>query len=378
MKANSLIRSGALILALALAPHPTSASNLGGAPKGDEGGAVFTMDNAAAANRILAYHRTPDGALEPFGSFVTGGRGTGAGLGNQGGLALSENGRWLFACNAGSDDVTVFLVTPRGLVRTDQIGARGRRPISLALHGNLLFVLNAGGQVGDQDGLAGFLLLAGKLHPLAHSVHALSADNTGPAQIGFSPDGHILVVTEKNTGVIDTFTVDNDGSIDEVKHFASAGQTPFGFAFRRQELIVTEAFGGARDASAASSYDLQRDGDLAVISPSVPTTESSACWAVVSGSGRFAYTANTGSGSISGFSIAMDGRLGLLTPGGVTGATGPDSSPADLAMSGDSRFLYSRNGDGTISAFRVNPDGSLTSRPGVTGISAGGSGLVAK
>jgi 6-phosphogluconolactonase (cycloisomerase 2 family) len=71
---------------------------------------------------------------------------------------------------------------------------------------------------------------------------------------------------------------------------------------------------------------------LAVISPSVPTTESSACWVVVSGSGRFAYTANTGSGSISGFSVAVDGRLGLLTPGGVTGVTGPDSSPADLAM----------------------------------------------
>jgi len=211
MKADSQIRSGALVLALALAfalaPHPTSASNLGGAPQRDERGAVFTMDNDAAANRILAYRRTPDGTLEPIGSFVTGGRGTGAGLGNQAGLALSENGRWLFSCNAGSDDVTVFLVTPRGLVRTDQIGARGRRPISLALHGNLLFVLNAGGQVG---------------------------------------------------------------------------------------------------------------------------------------------------------------------------VAGPDSYQADLAMSGDSRFLYSRNGDGTISAFRVNPDGSLTSRPGVTGIPAGASGLVAQ
>jgi hypothetical protein len=123
--------------------------------------------------------------------------------------------------------------------------------------------------------------------------------------------------------------------LTRAKHFQSSGQTPFGFAVRGPDLIVTEAFGGATDASAASSYELNRDGNLEVISPTVATTETSACWVVVTGSGRFAYTANTGSGTISGYRLGTDGALTLLNADGVTGITGANSSPADMTLSLD-------------------------------------------
>src|SRR5262249_15627348 len=171
------------------------------------------------------------------------------------------------------------------------------------------------------------------------------------------------------------FAVDNDGSIDDASHFQSAGQTPFGFAFRGHELLVSEAFGGATDASAASSYDIDRDGQLQVISPSVPTTETSACWLVVTENGRFAYTANTGSGTISGYRISPNGELALLNSDGVTGITGPNSSPADMTFSFNNRFLYCRGGNGTISAFLVNPDGSLSALEGISGLAVGATGL---
>ncbi len=372
---DSFVRCSALALLLALIPNGARASD--GGHRRDEGGAIFTMDNAAAGNHILTYSRDADGSLKADGTFATGGLGTGGGLASQGAVILSSNGRWLFACNAGSDEISVFLVAPKGLVLTHKVSSGGKRPISLTLHRNLLFVLNAGGQAGQQDNVAGFLFFDGALIPLAHSTHALSADHTNPAEVSFSSDGEVLVVTEKDTGVIDTFTVDNDGSITDAKHFQSSGQTPFGFALRGHDLIVSEAFGGATDASAASSYDLDNDGNLEIISASVPTTETSACWAVVTEGGRYAYTANTGSGTISGYRIA-DGALTLLNADGVTGITGPGSSPADMTLSVNSRFLYCRTGNGTISGFRVNANGSLSALRSISGLPAGTTGLAGR
>lgn len=377
MKMESFIRHSALALAMTLMANNSQAHNQDEYRR-DETGAIYTMDNAAAANHVLAYRRAANGTLTPAGSFATGGRGTGSGLGSQGAIALSSNGRWLFACNAGSDSVSVFLVAPHGLVLTHKVASGGKRPISLALHRNSLFVLNAGGQAGDTDNVTGFALFAGRLYPLPESKHALSADNTNPAQVGFASDGEVLIVTEKDTGIIDTFTVDNDGTLEDAKLFQSSGQTPFGFAVRGRDLVVTEAFGGLPDASAASSYNLDRDGDLEIISPTVPTTETSACWAIVTGNGRFAYTANTGSGTISGYRLATDGSLTLLSADGVTGSTGADSSPADMALSLNSRFLYCRNGNGTISAFRVNATGDLSPLNGIAGLPPGSAGLAGR
>jgi 6-phosphogluconolactonase (cycloisomerase 2 family) len=332
------------------------------------------MDNSASGNHVLAYNRAADGGLSFLGEFATGGLGTGAGLGNQGALILSRSGRWLFACNAGSDEISVFRVMPQGLQLTDTVSSGGRRPISLTVHRNLVYVLNAGGLVSDADNVTGFHFFNGELSPIAGSTRPLSAANTDPAQINFSPDGNVLIVTEKATNIIDTYTVNDDGVIDEHQQFTSVGQTPFGFSFRHDVLTVSEAFGGAAGASAASSYELAEDGDLQVISPSVPTTETAACWVIVTRNGRFAYVSNTGSGTISGYRVVRNGTLHLLNDDGVTGTTGP--GPIDLAMSRSSRYLYSLNsGDGTISAFRVNANGSLNALPGVSGIPAGANGL---
>src|SRR5262245_19842201 len=66
-------------------------------------GQVFTMSNASSGNAVLSYGRAADGSLRAVGSFATGGIGTNAGLGNQGGLALDEEGHTLIVVNAGSN-----------------------------------------------------------------------------------------------------------------------------------------------------------------------------------------------------------------------------------------------------------------------------------
>lgn len=117
------------------------------------------------------------------------------------------------------------------------------------------------------------------LTPLADSTRPLSDAAASPAQISFSPNGRLLVVTEKATNRLATYTVDRDGRASGPMAYASAGMTPFGFAFTsRGYLIVSEAFGGAVDASAVSSYRLMGSTPQAV-SRSVSETSYPRCLA---------------------------------------------------------------------------------------------------
>lgn len=338
-------------------------------------GQVFTMTNAESGNEILIFNHHPQQGLVGAGSVATGGDGTGAGLGNQGGVILSKHHRWLYAVNAGSDSVSVFRVRKDGLTLIDTIPSDGSQPVSLTRHDNLLYVLNAG-----SDSIAGFTVNGdGTLSPLAGSVQGLSGVGTGPAQISFTPWGDALVVTEKATNRITTFLVDEDGLPGPAVVNDSAGPTPFGFDFDRYgHLLVSEAAGGAPDASSLSSYEIQEDGTLVVLASAVPTTETAACWVEMSRNGRYAFTTNAGSSSISAFETGRDGSLMLTTEDGVAASTGAGSAPIDLALSTRGNYLFSLSAaDGTIAAFRLVGNRKLVPVPGVTGLPGTVNGLAA-
>jgi 6-phosphogluconolactonase len=317
-------------------------------------GAVYTLSNAATGNAVIEFARARDGELAQVASYPTGGLGTGAGLGSQGAVVLNKSGRWLLAVDAGSDEISVFAVTHRGLRQTDRIGSGGDMPISVTIHGRLVYVLNAGG-----DGnITGFWLGSqGQLSPISGSTRPLSSAASAPAQVEFTPDGDRLVVAEKDAHVISTYRIGSSGRARGPVVNPSEGMTPFGFAFdQRGHLIVSEAFGGAPGASAVSSYRIGGGGHLRTLSASVGTTQKAACWTVVIG--RFAYVTNTGSGTVSSYRIERTGEIHLLDAD--AGLTGAGSSPIDAAASRGGRFLYVL-GDGTdeITAFRVRANGSL-------------------
>lgn len=339
-------------------------------------GAVYTMSNAADSNAVLIFDRSFDGRLRAAGAVPTGGTGSGGGLGNQGGLVLSDDERWLLAVNAGSADISVFQVQRRGLRLVSRTPSGGTRPISVTIHRRLVYVLNAG-----SDSITGFTLSRqGTLDPLAGSTRALSGAAVDPAQIEFNPGGDVLVVTEKATNQIVTYQVGQDGLPGDPQVQASAGQTPFGFAFgRRDQLFVSEAFGGAPDQSAVSSYEIDDDGGLQTVSASAGTTETAACWVVVTPDGRFVYTTNTGSGSITGYEVGFDGALTILNANGRTGVTSTGSSPIDMALSRSGHFLYSLNsGTRTIGAFLVTHSGDLVRLTFTGGLPASANGLAAR
>ncbi|MBA3555989.1 MAG: beta-propeller fold lactonase family protein [Gemmatimonadales bacterium] len=339
-------------------------------------GAVYVSTNSPTGNEVLMFPRDGNGRLGAPRAFATGGLGTGGGLGNQGAVVLNRAGGRLFAVNAGSNQVSVFAVRRQGLELLDRVWSGGTRPVSIAVHRRLVYVLNAGGA----GNIRGFVLdRDDNLRHLAGSTRGLSSSAAEAAQVAFSPDGALLVVTEKATNVIGTYTVGADGRAIGPNNFQpSAGATPFGFAFRHKGmLVVSEAFAGAADASALSSYRVGPGGTLSAISPSVGTTETAACWVVVTRDGGFAYTSNTGSNAISGYRLSPAGELRLLDADGVTATT--QAAPIDLGLTNDDRFLYSLDsGAGTISAFRVKADGSLAPRPGASGLPAGANGLAAR
>lgn len=340
-------------------------------------GAVYTMTNASEGNAVQAYVRAADGTLSPAASYPTGGYGSGGGLGNQGGVVLSDDGRWLFVVNAGSDELSVFAVTRHGLKLVQTLRSGGVRPVSVTSNEDLVYVLNAG-----SDSIAGFRMThQGRLEAIANSERPLSGTGTAAAEIQFSPGGHDLVITEKATNKLVVYEVDRDGLPEATPEIVdSVGQTPFGFSFgKHRNLFVSEAAGGAANASSVSSYRLTRAGDLDVVSGQVPTGLTAACWIVVTPDGRYLYATDAGSGAISGYRIDPRGGITLLDANGITATTGAGSAPIDMAISHNGRYLYALStANHTVSEFRIHEDGSLTPIGTLQDLPAAANGLAAR
>jgi 6-phosphogluconolactonase len=327
---------------------------------------VYTESNSPAGNAILAYYHSPGGLLIPNGAYPTGGLGTGANLGSQGAVVLSKNGKRLFAVNAAGNTVSMFAVDAFGHLQWKaNAPSGGQTPISVTVDGQTVYVLNAGGT----PNITGFSVGAKSLDPIPGSTRQLAPGDSGPAQVQFSPNGRQLVVTNKASNTIDSWLVGFDGLGPFATVTHSAGGTPFGFDFDTHgDVLVSEA------AGSASSYSPLSTGGLSLITGPVSTNGQAApCWLVASADGRFAYTANAGSGSISEFAI---GKKGQLTLTGSPTQIGPGSHPLDEAA-GSNGFLYDLvDGFHQLAAFRIDAaTGALVQDASLGGLPAGAVGL---
>ena len=329
-------------------------------------GAVFTATNGANGNAVVAFARGDDGSLIFAGTFNTGGKGIGGTtdpLASQYSLLLDgEDDRLLFVVNAGSNNVSTFRVNGASLTLVGTTGSGGTLPTSLAIAKHTLYVLNAGSNT-----VRGFDVGPnGDLTANTAASAALSTGASGAAAIRASRDGKFLVVTEKGSRTIDVFAIGGQGQLGSAVQTASAGIAPFGFDFVKESQIAVSEAGSA----AASLYAVAKSGALAVESPSVSTNGQAApCWLIATTNGRFAYTANAGSGTISGYSVDAQGMFRLLMPTGISGSTGAGSTPLDLDLSRGDRYLYVlESGAGRIGAFAVGEQGSLTALAGIGGL----------
>lgn len=324
--------------------------------------AVFTLSNATSGNRVLVFARAADGTLAPAGSAATGGNGTGANLNSQGALALSPDGRRLYAVNAASNTLTVFAVHGTHLEWLAAVPSGGTTPTSVTAGHGRVYVLNAG-----TPGVTGFWATGHGVRRIDDGATTLAAADSAPAQVSLNPAGTALAVTNTGSNTIDTISLNRDGSIHRLRSHPSAGLTPFGFAFTaRGVLVVSDAH--QAPFSAASSYRIGHTGSLRLLSGPVSSNEAAACWVAITG--RWAFTADAGSGTISAYRVGDGGRLHLAAAAAAD--AGPTSNPLDESITPDGRYLdVLTDGLHSITSYRIGQDGSLTAVGATGGLPAG-------
>ena len=346
--------------ATAVLPAAASASNLASPVVGH----VYVNDNTAGTNTIGAFDRHVDGTLTPeAGSpFAAGGAGTGAGLASQGALQISPDGRFLIAADAGSNQVSVLRITGNGslkLVHEGVVPSGGVLPVSISIHGDLVYVANSGNGGSNYTGFR--LRPNGRLQPIAGSAVALP-DGSQPGDVLFNGDGTRLAGTRVGTSQIDSFTVGPGGLLTAApgSPFPAQGLGPFGSEFRPtnpDQLFVSNAHNAG--TGTVSAFSDSADGTLSPIGSSpFADLQTAPCWVEISHNGQFLFTVNTGSGSISRYSIASGGALTLLgsTPVKASGGVGA----VDARLSPDGHILYvNESKAGAVGAFAVS-GGNLT------------------
>ena len=363
-------------VATAASPAFASASSPAGASRA--GHAVFVQTDNTAGNRVVAYDRAADGTLAPAGSYATGGRGgilAGSVVdhtASQGSLASDLQHGLLYAVNAGSDTISVFATRGDRLALRQVLGSGGTFPVSVTVHGDVVYVLNSlnGGSV------QGYRILGGSaLVPLPGSHRALGLDpnatpqfTTTPGQVAFTPDGSQLVVTTKGNGNdIDVFSVGFGGLLSAKPTVnEQPGTVPFAIAFDPfGHLVIAEA-----GTNAVSTFQLSRGGTASLLHRT-PTGQAATCW--VTAAGSFLFASNAGTPSESGFTTSASGQLSLL------GNTATDPGAVDAASAASGRFLYVQTGgNGIVDEFSVAANGALTKIGAVTVPGAvGGEGIVA-
>lgn len=306
-------------------------------------GHVYLNDNTAGANTIAAFNRHLDGRLtpEPGSPFTAGGAGTGAGLASQGAIQLAGAGRFLLSVDAGSSQISVQKVLPDGALRlVDVASSGGVLPVSIAVHGDLVYVANAG---PADTNYTGFRLSPwGRLRPIRGSTVTLPS-SAQPGDVLFNSTGTKLIGSRVGTSQIDSFTVGFSGRLTAApgSPFTAQGLGPFGSQFRPtnpDQLFVSNAHNGT-GLGTVSAFTDSPSGSLTPIGNSPYADQQTApCWVVVSHDGRYLFAVNTGSGTISRYAIAPGGELTLL--GSTTVAASAGVGAVDPGLSPGGHFLF--------------------------------------
>ncbi|MGK3939987.1 beta-propeller fold lactonase family protein [Streptomyces caeruleatus] len=370
---GALATAAAATVAVSLASASQSGASGAGADR-----AVFIQGNELNGNTIRVFARDGQGKLKPAGTYATGGRGGDQvdaptdSLASQGSLVYDDASRTLLAVNAGSGTLTSFRVDGTTLKDRQVVDTGGEFPSSVAVRGEIAYVMNAGGKGSVQ----GFRITAKGLSPIRGSFRSLGLANkdiprfdTSPGEVEITPDGRNLVVTTKGNNTVEVFPLKRNGlpSVAEPVVNKSAGNVPFAISFDRtgSRMLVAEA-----EKSTVTTYQVKHDGTLKVLQKPLASGQEVLCW--LERAGNYFYGGNTGNSTVTGYRMDKHGKLALTNEVGV--ATPPSSKSQgviDIAVTKDAKFVYVQNAvSGTVDGFRVEKNGALTKVTTVEGLPA--------
>jgi 6-phosphogluconolactonase (cycloisomerase 2 family) len=266
--------------------------------------------------------------------------------------------------------VSVFTASGDKLHLRQTIHSGGTFPVSIAVRGRLVYVVNAlnGGSV------QGFWVRGSHLSAITGSNRGLHLSTTAtpqftntPGQVAFSRNGgQLLVTTKANGNNIDVFKVASDGTLSASPVVNNEPNTvPFAITYDAAgNLVVAEA-----GTNALATFDLHANGKLTLLDQ-VSTGQAATCW--VAADNNHLYASNAGSANVTGYGDATRGSLTLL------GNTSTDPGTVDAVASPHGRYLYVQTGgNGIVDEFSV-AKGGLTEIGSVTVASAaGGEGIAA-
>eukprot|EP00984_Skeletonema_dohrnii_P021380 scaffold10670_cov103-Skeletonema_dohrnii-CCMP3373.AAC.5 len=326
---------------------------------------VYTMTNQPM-NEVLVYSRnTCDGSI------LSGSNGDGINLPRPVDDPLASTGSiitaddCLLAVNAGSDDISTFrILSPAEIQLVARYHSDGNFPVSLAEREGLVYVLNAGGNGSMQ----GFHLTPEtcELTPIEQDPIVLNQGNVAPsdpaffpaspAQIGFTPEGNIVVTIKVNgggqnfpsgEGSLNVYSINPENGtttnefLTQTNVNGTAGSlVPFSFDFDdKGNLLLVEAFGAGgpvenagENAGAVRVY-ADIDGIAVNVTADI-TNQTTSCWIVYNPKNSCVYTTNNGGSSISALSW-KDDELELIDAVAAT-----LNNPLDMVLSPDYKYLY--------------------------------------
>ena len=338
-------------------------------------GHVYVNDNTAGTNTIGGFDQHADGSLTPLAGspFSAGGAGTGTVVGSQGSIQATEDGKWIIAVDAGSNQVSVLAVGGDGSLSQapgTPVSSGGIEPVSIAVYNRLVYVANEGNGTSGSN-YTGFTLADdGRLKPLSNSTVALPPTAL-PGDILFNGTGKNLVgievgTTDPTTFLIDSFRVGHDGRLTPAagSPYPAEAPGPFGSEFsptHPHHLYVSNAHGGT-DNGSVSAFRVNPNAKLKSIHGSpYADGQTAPCWVEISHDGRYLFAVNTGSTTISSYRILPNGSLRLI--GSTPFSSGPGIAPFDARLDPAGDYLYVVDAAiASVSGFSVS-GGSLTELP---------------
>jgi 6-phosphogluconolactonase len=366
-------------LGLAIAPAVAGASPTTSSPVV---GNVYVNDNTTGVNTIAGFARHADASLTPLADapFVAGGAGAGSSLASQGALQITADGKFVVAVDAGSNQVSVLRVENDGslkLLPGRVVSSGGTLPVSVAIHDNLVYVANAGPTNSNYTGFT--LSPSGHLAPIPGSTISLP-NGSQPGDVSFNSTGTNLIGARVGTSLIDSFSVGSNGLLTAAPTSPIAAQAtgPFGSEFNPadpSQLFVSNAHQGAGQGS-VSTFIAAGDGTLSAVSPTPSANgQSGTCWVDVNSSGTALFAVNTGSGTVSSYSVGSNGALTLAGNTPVSSQAGVGAVDLRLGPAGKTLWVDESKAN-QIGVFAVNGT-SLTQLPSVAlPVGAAAAGIV--